>query len=64
MLNTQCNNVFAEGFHVITVQTLRKCPLLRKKRKKKKISTTIRVITIKRLYHQLTNYSTIVKNVS
>ena len=59
MLNAQRYNVFAEAFHVITVQTLRKCPLLRKKK-----STAFRVITINRLYHQLTNYSTNVKNVS
>ena len=32
MLNAQCYNVFAEAFRVITVQTLRKCPLLRKKK--------------------------------
>ena len=50
-------NVFAEAFRVITVQTLRRCPLLRKKRKKKKISTTFRVITINRLYNQSKNYS-------
>ena len=35
MLNAQCYNVFAESFRVTTVQTLRKCPLLRKKKKKK-----------------------------
>ena len=59
MLNAQCYNVFAEAFRVITVQTLQKCPLLRKKK-----STTFIDITTNRPYHQLTNYSTNVKNVS